>query len=263
VGVTLSRAVCRTCWTWYANGESVCPKCHTRLVGADNRASALAVDGAGVVAPTPSPTIATPPSALIQPTADAPFPAPAQSRSSGISWPVWLLIGGGAIALIAVIGLTVLGLQVTGALGPVTSSDGVFSVKVPKGWAQGSAVTTTITKPVLALAKLKTTNGVKPEFVVADLGQSVPLAAIEAGWDPVLRSGRVTVPGTLGGLTRTTVDGAPALSVEFHGSKYTGQLLFVDYGSKTYIVEMASDPTDFESLRDSDFSAILSSWQWQ
>ena len=263
MGVTLSRAVCRTCWTWYANGESVCPKCHTRLVGADNRASAVALDGAGAVAPTPSPTIATPPSAPIQPTADAPFPAPAQSRSSGISWPVWLLIVAGAIALIAVVGLTVLGLQVTGALGPVTSSDGVFSVKVPKGWAQGSAVTTTITKPVLALAKLKTTNGVKPEFVVADLGQSVPLAAIEAGWDPVLRSGRVTVPGTLGGLTRTTIAGAPALSVEFHGSKYTGQLLFVDYGSKTYIVEMASDPTDFDSLRDSDFSALLSSWQWQ
>src|SRR5207245_782476 len=160
------------------------------------------------------PTIATPPSAPIQPTADAPFPAPAQSRSSGISWPVWLLIVAGAIALVAVVGLTVPGLQVTGALGPVTSSDGVFSVKVPKGWAQGSAVTTTITKPVLALAKLKTTNGVKPEFVVADLGQSVPLAAIEAGWDPVLRSGRVTVPGTLGGLTRTTIAGAPALSVE-------------------------------------------------
>jgi hypothetical protein len=116
---------------------------------------------------------------------------------------------------------------------------------------------------VLALARLETTNGVKPEFVVADLGQSIPLATIEANWDPVLRSGRVTVPGTLAGLTRTTVAGAPALSVEFHGSKYTGQLLFVDYGSKTYIVEMASDPSEFELLRDSDFSAILSSWQWQ
>ncbi len=186
-----------------------------------------------------------------------------QSGSSGISWPVWLLIGGGSLGVIAVVGLMVLGLKVTGALGPVTSSDGVFSVKVPKGWAQGSAVTGTVAQPVLALASLQTTNGVKPEFVVADLGQSVPLSTIEAGWDPVLRSGRVNVPGTLSGLTRTTVAGAPALSVDFHGSKYTGQLLFIDYGSKTYIVEMASDPSEFDRLRDSDFSAILSSWQWE
>jgi hypothetical protein len=245
----LSRAVCRTCWTWYANGESVCPKCRTRLVGA--------------VGAAPGPPVITPSPAPVQPTADAPFPTPARSGSSGISWPLWLLVGGGALAVIAVIGLLVLGLALTGALGPVTSSDGVFSVRVPKGWAQGSTMTTTVAKPVLALARLKTTNGVKPEFVVADLGQSVPLATIEAGWDPVLRSGRVNVPGTLGGLTRTTVAGAPALSAEFHGSKYTGRLLFVDYGNKTYIVEMASDPSEFDSLRESDFSAIISSWHWQ
>jgi hypothetical protein len=200
---------------------------------------------------------------VVQPTADAPFPAPAQSGPSGIRWPIWLLIGGGAIAVIAVAGLLLLGLLATGALGPVTSSDGAISVKVPKGWAQGSAVTTRVTKPVLALARLNRTNGLEPEFVVADLGQSVPLANIEAGWDPFLRSGRINVPGTLGGLTRTTVAGAPALSVDFHGSRYAGQLLFIDYGSKTYMVEMGSDPSEFDHLRDSDFSAILSSWQWQ
>src|SRR6202035_3463412 len=151
-GSVLSRAVCRTCWTWYANGESVCPKCHTRLVGADNRVSASPVDPATTAVPTPSPAITPSAPAPTQPTVDAPFPAPAQSRASGISWPVWLLIGGGALAVIAVIGLLILGLKVTGALGPVTSSDGVFSVKVPKGWAQGSAVTTTVATPVLALA---------------------------------------------------------------------------------------------------------------
>ena len=181
----------------------------------------------------------------------------------GISWPIWLLIGGGTLAVIAVVGLLLLGLLVTGALGPVTSSDGAISVKVPKGWAERNAAPVTIAKPVLALARLKTTNGVAADFIVADLGESVPLSTIEAGWDPVLRSGRVTVPGTLGALARTTVAGAPALSVDFHGSKYTGQLLFIDYGSKTYIVEMASDPSEFDRLRDSDFSAILSSWQWQ
>jgi hypothetical protein len=254
----MSRAVCRTCWTWYANGESVCPKCHTRLVGADNRGSVSSPDAAATVIASPSP-----PPAVIQPTADAPFPAPAQSSSSGISWPIWLLIGGGTLAVIAVVGLLVLGLLVTGALGPVTSSDRAMSVKIPKGWAQGNAATMTNAKPVLALARLNRTNGVEPHFIVEDLGQLIPLSAIEAGWDPFLRSGRLNVPGTVGGLTRTTVGGAPALSADFHGSRYSGQLLFVDYGSKTYIVEMVSDPSEFERLRDSDFSAILSSWQWQ
>jgi hypothetical protein len=248
-GSPLGRAVCRTCWTWYANGESVCPKCHTRLVGAENRA--------------PS---ATPAPVLVQPSPDAPFPAPATTRSggsSGISWPIWLLIGGGALAVIAVVGLLVLGLRVTGALGPVASSNGAITVKVPNGWAQGNAAPVTTAKPVLALASLQKTNGVAADFVVADLGQSVPLSTIEADWDPVLRSGRVTVPGTLGALRRTTVAGAPALVVDFHGSKYSGQLLFVDYGNTTYIVEMASDPSEFDRLRDGDFSAILASWQWQ
>lgn len=271
-GSLLSRAVCRTCWTWYANGESVCPKCQTRLVGADNRGSASAGDGPRGI-PTPGPRDPggpgtsgrreTLPPALTQPTADAPFPAPAQAPASGISWPIWLLLGGGGLALVAVVGLLALGLLVTGALGPVTSSDGAFSVRVVKGWAQGTASMTSGSRPVLTLVRIKKTNGVAPEFVVADLGQSVPLATIEAGWDPVLRSGRVTIPGTLDGLTKTTVAGAPALSVAFHGSKYTGQLLFVDYGSKTYIVEMASDPSEFDRLRDDDFSTILSSWTWR
>jgi hypothetical protein len=176
---------------------------------------------------------------------------------------VWLLIGGGAIALVVVVGLLILGLVATGALGPVTSSDGVFSVKVPKGWAQGSAAPMTTGTSVLALGKLKTTNGVEPHFIVVDLGQLTPLSTIESGWDPFLRSHRVMAYGTLGGLTRSTIGGAPALGVDFRGSKYAGQLLFVDYGSKTYIVEMSADLGEFDSLRDSDFSAILSSWQWQ
>jgi hypothetical protein len=39
-------------------------------------------------------------------------------------------------------------------------------------------------------------------------------------------------------------------------------VLFVDCGSKTYLVEMSADPSEFGKLRDSDFAAILSSWQW-
>jgi hypothetical protein len=261
-GSPVSRAVCRTCWTWYANGESICPKCKTRLVGADIRPSASAVDAASRIAPTPTPATPTPPAVPVQPTAEAPFPAPVQSGSSGISWPIWLLIGGGAVAVLAVIGLLVLGLSLTGALGPVTSSDGAISVKVPKGWAQGAAAPLTTGKPVLALARLNRTNGVEPHFIVVDLEQLVPLSTIEYGWDPFIRSGKVSIAGSFGGLSRTTVGGAPALSVDFHGSKYAGQLLFVDYGSKTYIVEMTSDPSEFDEVRDGDLAAILSSWQW-
>jgi hypothetical protein len=232
-------------------------------VGADSRGSTSAVDAGGISAPTQGQPIATPPAAPVQPSTDAPFPSPVRSGSSGISWPIWLLIGGGAFAVIAVVGLMALGLLVTGAFGPVTSTDGAISVKVPKGWAQGGAATIPGEKPVLTLASLKRTNGVEAHFIVADIGQFVPLSTIEAGWDPFLRSGKVPVGGTFGAVSRTSVGGAPALSVDFHGSKYAGQLLFVDYGKKTYIVEMSSDPSEFDPLRDGDFSAILSSWHWQ
>jgi hypothetical protein len=241
----LSRVVCRTCWTWYANGESVCPKCRTRLVGA-----------------TQNQTEVTPTPATVQPTADAPFPTPVQSSSSGISWPQWLLIGGGALAGIVVIGLIVTGLLLTGALGPVTSTDGVVTVKVPKGWAQTHATLAANGKPVLVLARLKTTNGIEPHFIVADSGSFIPLSELEVGWQQFVESGKFPIAGSLGSLKRTTIAGAPALSVDFRGSQAFGQILFVDYGSKTYVIEMTSDPTEFARLRDTDFAAILSSWEW-
>jgi CubicO group peptidase (beta-lactamase class C family) len=83
------------------------------------------------------------------------------------------------------------------------------------------------------------------------------------GLFPFPDAARSRSAGSLGAVSRTSVGGAPALSVDFHGSKYAGQLLFVDYGKKTYIVEMSSDPSEFDPLRDRDFSAILSSWHWQ
>ena len=258
----LSRAVCRTCWTWYANGETVCPKCHTRLVGGDNRGSASADDGSGTVAPIQSQTVVTPPAAVVQPTADAPFPAPVHSGSTGISWPQWLLIGGGTLAGIAVIGLLVLGLLVTGTLGPVTSSDGAVTVNVPKGWAQTHATAAADGKPGLVLARLKTTNGIEPHFIVSDSGKFVRLSDLELGWQQFGESGKFPMAGSLGSLRRTTIGGALALGADYHGSQASGQIVFVDYGSKTYIVEMTSDPGEYPGLRDGDFEAILSSWEW-
>jgi hypothetical protein len=215
------------------------------------------------VAPAPTPTGGNALPGLVQPTAEAPFPARARASGSGISWLQWLFIGGGAIAGLAVIALLVSGLLLTGALGPVTSSDGVFSVKVPKGWVEGNAPTLANAKPVLGLAKIERTNGVESHFLVEDFGQPVPLATLEAAWQPFIESGKFPELGNFGALRRTAVAGAPALIVDYQGSKYGGQLLILDYGSKTYLIEMSSDPTEFNRLRDGDFAAILSSWQWR
>ena len=258
----LSRAVCRTCWTWYANGESVCPKCHTRLVGGDIRGSVSAADGAGIEAPVQGPTVVTPPPSPVQPTTDVPFPTPAQPISSGISGRAWVLIGGGALAGIVVIGLIVTGLLLTGALGPVASSDGAVTVKVPKGWAQTHATAAVGGTPVLVLARLRTTNGIEPHFIVTDSGKFFPLSELELGWQQFIESGKVPIAGSLGSLRRTSIGGAPALSTDYRGSQAFGQFVFVDYGSKTYIIEMTSDPGEFAGLRGSDFQAILSSWEW-
>jgi hypothetical protein len=182
---------------------------------------------------------------------------------SSSRWLTWIFVGGGAIAGIVVIALLVSGVLLTGALGPVTSSDGVFSVKVPSGWVQGNVTTAGGAKPVLGLARIERTNGVESHFIVEDFGQPVPLATIEAAWQPFIESGKLPVLGNFGALTRTTVAGAPALTVDYQGSKYAGQILILDYGSKTYVIEMSSDPSEFAQLRDSDFAAILSSWQWR
>jgi hypothetical protein len=251
----VSRAVCRTCWTWYGNGETVCPKCRTRLVGADVRA------GAGVDAGAPTPIVEIPPAGLVQPTVDAPFPGPAQPNSSLSGWQ-WWLIGRAALAAVVVATAMVSGLFVTGVFGPVKSSDGAFSVRVPTGWAVGQAPAAGSGKPVLALARLETTAGVESHFIVEDFGQFVPLRTFEESWQLFIESGQSPVAGNFGPLTRTTVAGAPALTADYQGSKYGGQLMFVDYGSKTYLIEMSSDPSEFAKLRDSDYAAILSSWQW-
>ena len=257
----MSRAVCRNCWTWYSKGETACPSCHIALTAASAGSQAFGTDS-----PTASASTATPPTLPGQP------PSPSAegkglglaSPSSGISGLSWLLIGGGVLAAIAivVIGLVLTGLLAIGTLGPVSSSDGVISVKLPKGWAKGSAPTVSGAKPVLAIARVKKSNGAEPHFIVAGSGQFASLSDLEAAWEPFVRSGKFPIAGNLGPVTRTTVAGAPALTVDYQGSKYAGQLLFVDYGSKTYFIEMSSDPSEFGELRGSDFEAILSSWEW-
>jgi hypothetical protein len=168
-----------------------------------------------------------------------------------------------AVAYSLLIGIIVGGLLMTGAAGPITSSDGAFSVKVPQGWRRAEVSAADRAKTVLALGRLQQTNGVQSEFVVGDFGHLVPLSGFEAEWQPFLDTGKSPVAGQFGPLTPTSVAGASALIVNFQGSKYGGQLLIVDYGSKTYIIQMMSDPSEVAQLQASDFAANLSSWEWR
>jgi hypothetical protein len=115
---------------------------------------------------------------------------------------------------------------------------------------------------VLALARIKKTNGAEAHIIVGDLGHFFPLSEVAAGWQQYAESGAFPVAGTIGSVTPTMVAGAPALTADFHGSKYAGQILFVDYGQKTYVIELSSDEGEFAQLRGTDFAAILSSWEW-
>ena len=256
---SVSRAVCRNCWTWYSKGETACPTCHVQLTNADAGTRSFGADTP--VSPLP-PIVRTAPPALAQPTADAPFPGPAQQGSSTLPWWQWWLIGRAALAVLLVGTAVVSGLFLTGVFGPIKSSDGTFSVKVPTGWAAAEPSTIGTGRSVLAMAKLDRTAGVESHLIVGDSGQFVPLATIEEEWQPYVESGKFPVAGTLSSVTHTSIAGAPALTVDFQGSKYAGQILFVDYGSKTYIIEMSADPSEFPKLRDTEFAAILASWEW-
>jgi hypothetical protein len=169
-----------------------------------------------------------------------------------------LLPVAGVLAL-AVIGVAVLASLNIG--GPAKAADGSFSVKAPRGWSPTTTSQVQGYRVLLALAA-SGSHGVRKEFAVADFGQLIPLSAIENNWQLVLSSGKLPVGGTLGALTHTTVGGAPALQVDYQSSQFSGELLFIDYGPKTYIVALTSAPSDFPSLRGGDFASILSSWEW-
>ena len=241
----MSRAVCRNCWTWYQNGETVCPQCRVPLMVADDGAPAFAAGASTGPAPATTPTAL----GIAPPT-----------TPGGFNWVRLLPVGG--IAAVIVIGIAVLASLNLG--GPATASDGSFSVKAP-GWHPTTFSFLNGKRIVLALETRK--NGGKAEFAVADFGQQVPLDQIAANWDQVVASPDINRLGHLGTLRSITVGGAPALIVDIQGiqsegQSYNGQLAFVDYGNTTYIVALASTPDQFAQFRDTDFANILSSWQW-
>ncbi len=238
---TVSRAVCRNCWTWYVNGETVCPQCRVPLMVADDGAPAFTAGGSTAPAQTSPPTVP----GMAVPTTPGAF-----------NWMRLLPVAG--IAAVLVIAIAVLASLNLG--GPATASDGSFSVKNPGGWHPTTFSFVDGRRVVLALEARK--NGGRSEFAVADFGQQVPLNQIAANWDQVVASGNLNQLGQLGSLSSTTIGGAPALIVDIEGTQWSGQLGFVDYGNTTYIVALVSTPGQFQQMRNSDFATMLSSWQW-
>ena len=188
------------------------------------------------------------------PTPTAPGIAP-PTTPGGFNWIRLLPVAG--VAAVLVIGIAVLANLNLG--GPAVASDGSFSVKA-SGWHPTTFSFIDGRRVVLALETVK--NGGKAEFAVADFGQQVPLNQIAANWDQVIAAGKLNQLGQLGSLSSTTVGGAPGLIVDIHGTQWSGQLAFVNYGNTTYIVALVSTPGQFAKFRDTDFATILSSWQW-
>jgi hypothetical protein len=237
-------AVCRNCWTWYANGETVCPTCRVPLTGADGGA------------PT-----ATPASMGVGQAPQAPPGAPATvlgAPPAGASGGLNRLLPLGAIGVVVLIGVAIMLTLHLG--GPAKASDGSFQVQAPRGWSPDTASEVDGYPVILALVG-PMSGGQLSKFDVADFGQLVPLSVIEANWQSVSTS-QLAQSGTFGPLTQTSVGGAPALIVDYTGRDFSGQLLFIDYGNKTYIVALESAPSAFSRLRGTDFAQILSSWEW-
>jgi hypothetical protein len=183
-----------------------------------------------------------------------PVEVPALGSSGGLN----PLLPLGAIGAVVLIGLGVLLTLHLG--GPAKASDGSFQVQAPRGWIPDTTSQVDGYPVVLALAG-PPTSGEPTEFAVADFGQLVPLSQIEDNWQAV-SSSQLAQSGAFGQLTQTSVGGARALIVDYTSRQFSGQLLFIDYGNKTYIVALKSSPANFQRLRATDFAQILSSWEW-
>ena len=239
----MGSAVCRNCWTWYANGETVCPSCRIPLTGDD---------GGLPTSTTPTMGVGSAP--------QGPSATPAMgSAPLGASIGLNPLLPIAAIGAVAIIGA---GIMLSLHLGgPAKASDGSFQVQAPKGWSP-STTSEVAGYPVILALSAPGLDGIKSDFAVADFGQQISISQISGNWDAVVANSNLGKEGRFGPLTPTTVGGAPALTVDYQGTTFSGQLLFIDYGGKTYIVALASRPADFQRLRSTDFAQILSSWEW-
>ena len=250
----MSRAVCRNCWTWYANGLTTCPNCRVPLVGAETGAPAFTAGG------TNSPTTLGSPAA--DTVAGAPGgvpPLPPPIDPGGFNWMRLLPIGG--ILAVAVLAFGVIASLNLG--GPATASDGSFSVQPSSGWHPTTWSLIEGHRVVLSLEKVH--NGVKSNFAVADFGQQVPLARLSDVWGQMqvqVANGQFKGMSHLGTLNSSNMAGAPAAWANVDGTDGSGVLMFVNYGNTSYIVVFVSSPGHFSETRDTDWAQIQSTWKW-
>lgn len=246
----MSQAVCRNCWTWYTNGETVCKNCRVPLTGADSGAPAFTPGGSGSVSGTPGVTAGTPSAAAAMAAPIAP---------AGFNWMRLLPIAGIlAIAVLAFAVITNLNLG-----GPATASDGSFSVQPTSGWHPTTWSLLEGKRVVLSLEKLH--SGVKSNFAVVDFGQQVPLERLAPVWGDMqtqVANGQFKGINYLGTLNSSTVGGAPAVGAAIGGPDGKGELMFINYGSTTYIVVFVSSSNRFDATSDTDWAQIQSSWKW-
>ena len=219
-------------------------------MGADTGAPAFTAGGTNSSGPNAATGITGGGPSTMSPTAIAP---------AGFNWIRLLPVAG--ILAIAVIAFAVIGSLNLG--GPATASDGSFSVQTAAGW---HPTTWSFLKGgqrvVLSLEKIH--NGAKSNFAAADFGQQVPLGQLAAVWGQeqvAVANGQFKGITHLGALNSTTVGGAPAAVTDVDGPDGSGQLMFVNYGSTTYIVVFVSS-SHFSEMRDTDFAQMLSTWKW-
>lgn len=237
----MDQLVCRNCWTWYGQGTTVCPSCK------------LPLSWAGGYAPPPVDS---------QPSSGSVTASPAGTQSGPVRIGMpRLLVGAGAIIAAAVIGVAVLANLNLG--GPIHASDGSFSVKNPGGWYPTTWTLFQGYKVVLSIEAVKA--GGKSDFAVVDPELQVPLEQLPALWEQLPTSGKVPAGLRLGGMSSRTVGGAPAVVGDVDGvqdgTPFQGQLVFINYNNRTYIVALVSTTSSYSSMRP-DFDSLLSSWTW-
>lgn len=243
----MSQAVCNNCWTWYANGETVCPTCRVALTSPDAGAPAFVAGGRQDSGPT-IPGTSLPGAGLTIP--------PSRAGFELMRWlPVGVVIG---VVVIAVVFLASLNLG-----GSFTASDGSFSVKNPGGWYPTTWSLFRGYRIVLSIESSK--GGGKSDLAVLDPQQQIPLDQIPQEWEVLQGSGQLPATVQLGGTTQLTVGGAPAiagdLGGELDGTSFEGRIIFVNYNNRTYLVVLASNRATWPQMLP-DFDTIVSSWKW-
>jgi hypothetical protein len=150
-------------------------------------------------------------------------------------------------------------LGLTGAR-PVTSGDDAFSVVVPQGWFATHSLAGK-NDLVLGAARPHLFSQVETRMKVL-AGPVAPLDEIES-LDPGVMAQIGGQDFEFGKRVRTAVDGQPAVAVDVQTGTVVGQLIFVNYRGRGYIIILSSDRGDYDRVRAGEFADMLSSWHWR